>query len=195
MAEHDRGDRHKDGRPGDLAGHEAQAAGQAGDASRGRLADAYERIVARFSDRSDALSREGLERELDEAVAFESEVEAFTRDELAILRAWVERDVSDFRRYLASGGESLAGFLGIDLDALSERLRVGLLSIADRTAVDQVRFEEELEAARADYTEGEIVAPGRMSCVHCDHPVVLRYRQLLEPCHACGHRYFQRAGR
>ncbi len=160
----------------------------------GRLSEAYERIVARFNDRSDSLSREGLQQELDEALSFETEVEEFTRDELAILRAWVERDVSDFRRYLVSGGESLAGFLGIDLSMLSDRLRQGLLSVADRTALDQMRFEEQLEAARADYTEGEVVAPGRMSCVHCEHPVLLHYRQLLEPCHQCGHRYFQRAG-
>lgn len=160
---------------------------------RGRLADAYERIIARFNERDDTLSREGLQRELDEALAFESDVESFTRDELAILRAWVERDVSEFRRYLFSGGEGLAGFLGIDLEVLSDRLRQGLLSVADRTTLDQQRFEEQLEAARADYTEGEVVAPGRMSCVHCGHPVVLSYRQLLEPCHNCGHRYFQRA--
>ncbi|MFC0268223.1 zinc ribbon-containing protein [Kushneria aurantia] len=161
--------------------------------SQGRLGDAYERVIARFNDRSDHLSREAVERELDEAVGFESEVEEFTRDELAILRAWVERDVKEFRGYLARGGESLAGFLGIDLEGLSDRLRNGLMSVADRTAVDRMRFEEELEVARADYTEGEVVAPGRMSCVHCGETVTLRYRQLLEPCHHCGHRYFERA--
>lgn len=170
------------------------AANAPGDHDSNRLSEAYERIVARFNDRSDSLSREGLQEELDEALSFEADVEEFTRDELAILRAWVERDIRDFRRYLVSGGESLAGFLGIDLSVLSDRLRQGLLSVADRTALDQQRFEEELEVARADYTEGEVVAPGRMSCVHCEHPVILHYRQMLEPCHQCGHRYFQRAG-
>ncbi|WP_438768393.1 zinc ribbon-containing protein [Kushneria sp. TE3] len=170
------------------------ASGASDEPGSNRLSEAYERIVARFNDRSDSLSREGMQQELDEALTFEADVEEFTRDELAILRAWVERDVSDFRRYLVSGGESLAGFLGIDLSMLSDRLRQGLLSVADRTALDQWRFEEELEVARADYTEGEVVAPGRMACVHCEHPVILHYRQLLEPCHQCGHRYFQRAG-
>lgn len=195
MAEHD-----KPARDNDIAPETSQHGASGADPEpsvehgSGRLSEAYERIVARFNDRSDSLSREGLQQELDEALSFEADVEEFTRDELAILRAWVERDVSDFRRYLVSGGESLAGFLGIDLSMLSDRLRQGLLSVADRTALDQRRFEEELEVARADYTEGEVVAPGRMSCVHCEHPVILHYRQLLEPCHQCGHRYFQRAG-
>ncbi|GHC31568.1 hypothetical protein GCM10010082_27220 [Kushneria pakistanensis] len=195
MTEHDKPARDNDPSSSTLSGDTPEASRQAPDEhGTGRLSEAYERIVARFNERSDSLSREGMQQELDEALSFEAEVEEFTRDELAILRAWVERDVSDFRRYLVSGGESLAGFLGIDLSMLSDRLRQGLLSVADRTALDQRRFEEELEAARADYTEGEVVAPGRMACVHCEHPVILHYRQLLEPCHQCGHRYFQRAG-
>ncbi len=195
MAEHD-----KPAKDHDMVSETRQnetvgaASGASDEPGSNRLSEAYERIVARFNDRSDSLSREGMQQELDEALTFEADVEEFTRDELAILRAWVERDVSDFRRYLVSGGESLAGFLGIDLSMLSDRLRQGLLSVADRTALDQWRFEEELEVARADYTEGEVVAPGRMACVHCEHPVILHYRQLLEPCHQCGHRYFQRAG-
>ena len=195
MAEHDKSARDNDIEPATRT-HDASQTSADPSAEQGsnRLSEAYERIVARFNNRSDSLSREGLQDELDEALSFEADVEEFTRDELAILRAWVERDVSEFRRYLVSSGESLAGFLGIDLSMLSDRLRQGLLSVADRTALDQQRFEEELEVARADYTEGEVVAPGRMSCVHCEHPVILHYRQLLEPCHQCGHRYFQRAG-
>ncbi|WP_299259885.1 hypothetical protein [uncultured Kushneria sp.] len=195
MAEHDKPARDNDIAPATPQDNASGAGPEpSADHGSGRLSEAYERIVARFNNRSDSLSREGMQEELDEALSFEAEVEEFTRDELAILRAWVERDISEFRRYLVNGGESLAGFLGIDLSMLSDRLRQGLLSVADRTALDQRRFEEELEVARADYTEGEVVAPGRMSCVHCEHPVILHYRQLLEPCHQCGHRYFQRAG-
>ncbi|WP_106478500.1 zinc ribbon-containing protein [Phytohalomonas tamaricis] len=178
-----------------------------------RLSDAYERILARFhrdnngasstvddpqrgqaEDKGQSrLNREGLQREIDEAVQFEADVENFTKDELALLRAWVERDLADLRRYLASGGESVANWLGIDIVTISERIRQGLFSVADRTVVDRTRFEDDLEAARADYYEGEIAAPGRMACVHCGEIVTLIRPTRLEPCHACGHRYFQRA--
>lgn len=168
-----------------------------------RLSEAYERILARFQrddrragasdDERWPLSREGLQRELDEAVKFEADVENLTKDELALLRAWVERDLGELRRYLASGGSGVAAWLGIDVATVSERIRQGLFSIADRTVIDRTRFEDDLEAARADYYEGEVVAPGRMACVHCGEVVTLPRTARLEPCHACGHRYFQRA--
>lgn len=158
-----------------------------------RLHDAYERVLDRMRDGADELSWERLQHELDEAVAFEAEVEEFTKDEMALLRAWVERDLKDLRHYLAAGGAGVASWLGIDLDVLSRKVTDALFSIADRSVVERERFEDDLEAARADYVEGELAAPGRMACVHCGETVVLDAVTRLEPCHACGHRYFMRA--
>jgi DNA-directed RNA polymerase subunit RPC12/RpoP len=97
------------------------------------------------------------------------------------------------RRYLSAGGRSVASWLGIDLDQLSRKVVDSLFSIADRSKVERLRFEEDLEAARADYCEGEMAAPGRMACVHCDAVVELEKVTRIEPCHQCGHRYFYRA--
>ena len=101
-------------------------------------------------------------------VSFEAELEEYTKDELALLRAWVERDLKDMRYYMADTGKQVASWLGIDIDGLSRRVAESLLSIADRSVVDRERFEEDLEAARADYCEGEMAAPGLMACTHCD---------------------------
>ena len=111
---------------------------------------------------------------------------------MPLLRAWVERDLKDMRHYLAAGGEGVASWLGIDLDVLSRRVSDALFSIADRTVIDRLRFEDDLEAARADYCEGEMIAPGLLSCVHCGSEVTLSEVARLEPCHQCGHRYFAR---
>ncbi|WP_404326010.1 zinc ribbon-containing protein [Cobetia sp. UIB-001] len=158
----------------------------------GRLGDAYGRILTRLEDSSGELSWDGLKAELDEAVKFEAEVEEFTLDELALLRAWVERDMREFRRHLATGGEGIASWLGIDLSVLSRSVSSALMSIADRTVVDRAHFEEDLEAARADYTSGEVIAPGLLHCVHCESTTTLTRPSVLEPCHACGHRFFSR---
>ncbi|WP_163575989.1 zinc ribbon-containing protein [Halomonas faecis] len=157
-----------------------------------RLREGYERLLARLQKGRRDLTWENLQKELDEAVEFESELEEFTKDELALLRAWLERDLVDMRRYLSAGGRGVASWLGIDLDQLSRRVVESLLSIADRSQVDKARFEEDLEAARADYCEGEMAAPGRMACVHCDALVELEGVTRIEPCHQCGHRYFYR---
>ncbi|WP_163650470.1 zinc ribbon-containing protein [Modicisalibacter sp. 'Wilcox'] len=158
-----------------------------------RLNAAYERVLERLRDGADDLSWDTLQKELDEAVEFEAEVETFTKDEMALLRAWVERDLKDLRRYLAAGGAGVASWLGIDLDVLSRKVTDALFSIADRSVVERERFEDDLEAARADYVAGELAAPGRMACVHCGETVVLDSVTRLEPCHACGHRYFTRS--
>lgn len=164
-----------------------------GNAQEHRLREGYERMLARMQEGAEELSWENLQKDLDEAVAFEAELEEFTKDELALLRAWVERDLRDMRRYLAMSGESVASWLGIDLTVLSRRVSESLLSIADRSVIDRERLEEDLEAAQADYCEGEIAAPGRMTCVHCGAHVSLEGVTRIEPCHQCGHRYFARA--
>ena len=115
-----------------------------------RLHDAYERVLHRMRDGADELSWERLQHELDEAVAFEVEVEEFTKDEMSLLRAWVERDLKDLRRYLAAGGSGVASWLGIDLNVLSRKISEALLSIADRSVVERERFEDDLEAARKE---------------------------------------------
>lgn len=157
-----------------------------------RLREGYERMLARLREGADDLTWENLQRELDEAVEFEAELEEFTKDELSLLRAWVERDLIDMRRYLKAGGRGVAAWLGIDLDQLSRKVVDSLFSIADRSIVDNERLKDDLEAARADYCEGEMAAPGRMACVHCDAVVDLEGVTRIEPCHRCGHRYFYR---
>ena len=96
------------------------------------------------------------------------------------------------RYYMADTGKQVASWLGIDIDQLSRRVAESLLSIADRSVVDRERFEDDLEAARADYCEGEIAAPGLMACTHCDAQVMFNDVARIEPCHQCGHRYFYR---
>ncbi|MBB3188819.1 zinc ribbon-containing protein [Halomonas cerina] len=158
-----------------------------------RLREGYERMLARLKDGADELTWENLQQELDEAVEFEADVEEFTRDELALLRAWVERDLKEMRRYLGAGGEGVASWLGIDLSVLSRRVVESLLSIADRSVIEREQLEDDLEAARADYVAGEVAAPGRMACAHCNATVDLEGVARIEPCHRCGHRYFVRA--
>lgn len=157
-----------------------------------RLREGYERLLERLQDGAQELTWENLQKDLDEAVEFESELEEFTKDELSLLRAWVERDIKDMRYFMADTGKQVAQWLDIDISYLSRRVAESLLSIADRSVVERERFDEDLEAARADYCEGEMAAPGKMACVHCDAPVILESVARIEPCHQCGHRYFYR---
>lgn len=160
-----------------------------------RLGDAYERVLDRIKEGAGELSLERLQKELDDAVEFEADVQNFTRDELSLLRVWVERDLREMRSYLAAGGEGVASWLGVDLSVLSRKVSTALLSIADRTQIQRDRLEDDLEAYRADYTAGEMAVPGRLSCTHCEKLVILDSLSRIEACHQCGSRYFVRAPR
>ena len=115
-----------------------------------RLREGYERLLERLQEGANELTWEALQKDLDDAVEFEGELEEFTKDELALLRAWVERDLKDMRFFLADTGNQVAQWLDIDIDALSRRVAESLLSIADRSVVERERFEDDLEAARAE---------------------------------------------
>ena len=78
-----------------------------------RLRDGYERVLARLKEGAEDLTWDNLQKDLDDAVEFEAELEEYTKDELALLRAWVERDLKDMRRYLAAGGEGVASWLDL----------------------------------------------------------------------------------
>lgn len=65
-----------------------------------RLRDGYERVLSRLKEGAEDLTWDNLQKDLDDAVEFEAELEEYTKDELALLRAWVERDLKDMRRYL-----------------------------------------------------------------------------------------------
>src|SRR5690554_8230013 len=87
-----------------------------------RLREGYERMLERLREGAQELTWENLQKELDEAVAFEAALAEFTRAELSLLRAWVERDVKDRRRYPTAGGESVATWLGSDRPGLSRKV-------------------------------------------------------------------------
>ncbi|WP_227370845.1 zinc ribbon-containing protein [Halomonas sp. M20] len=158
-----------------------------------RLHEAYERVLERMQNGANDLSWDNLQKDLDESVQFEADFEEFTKDEVALLRAWVERDLKDLRGYLAAGGSGVASWLGIDLDVLSRKITDALFSVADRSIIEREQLNDDLEASRADYVAGEIAAPGRMACVHCGAKVELERVTRLEPCRECGHRYFERS--
>ena len=60
-----------------------------------RLREGYERLLERMQGGANELTWDNLQKDLDDAVEFEAELEEYTKDELALLRAWVERDLKD----------------------------------------------------------------------------------------------------
>ncbi len=153
-----------------------------------RILERTERALAEF----EINTWEGVQEEINRAVALEAELAELTRDELDLLRAYVERDLKDLRGYVRETRGGLADWLGLDLKLVEYRIRDLLLSIADKTLVEQVELDQKLHHEPGDYLAGEVACAGMLRCLSCGHMACLVETAVIEPCHRCGEHYFQR---
>jgi hypothetical protein len=135
-----------------------------------------------------------VREEVDRAVEREAEAEAeeLTREELDLLKAYVHRDLKDLSHYMEDTGESVTEWLKIDLALIETEIKDLLLSIADKTTVEQVELDQRLHHEPGTYMAGEIACAGMLYCLDCGHMVCLTETSHIEPCHRCFNHYFKR---
>ena len=135
---------------------------------------------------------ERVREEIDKAAEFEVGVAELTRDELELLKVYVQRDIGDLRRYLQETGDGVGDWLKLDLSLVEAKIRELLLSVADKTLVEQVELDQRLSHDAGDYMAGEIACAGMLCCLNCGHMMCLVETTRIEPCHTCGNPYFKR---
>ena len=155
------------------------------------LARAYRRLLDRLEALGDK-AREGLHEELDEAVAAEHELESFTKDELALARAYLERDLHAVAEYVEETGRGFRDWLRLDLSLLEARALEAVFSAADPTGVGLTRLRADLSHRKADPAAGEVCYPGEFSCQRCGHVQRLVVVDVLPRCSACSGSAFRR---
>ncbi|TVP54289.1 MAG: metalloendopeptidase [Halomonadaceae bacterium] len=159
-------------------------------------AKTYDRMLARVEKRladAELKTWERLQEEIDEAVEFEEGVKELTREELHLLAAYLRRDLSHLVRFVTETGKGVREWLSHDLGAFEQRLVDLLFSIADRTQLDTLELQQRLDHDADSYISGEIATAGILRCLNCGETVQLSETTLLEPCHACHSKYFERA--
>lgn len=158
-------------------------------------AKTYDRMLERVEQRladAELKTWQRLQEEIDEAVEFEEGVRELTRDELHLLAAYLRRDLSHLVRYVTETGHGVREWLSKDLETFEHRLVDLLFSIADRTQLDTLELQQRLDHAANQYISGEVATAGVLRCLNCGATVPLTETRLLEPCHACESRYFER---
>ncbi|KEF31561.1 MAG: metalloendopeptidase [Gammaproteobacteria bacterium] len=134
-----------------------------------------------------------LEDEIVQAVEFEYELEEMTREEADLLGAYVQRDMEHLLHFVDETGEGLAEWLQLDISLLEHQLADQLLSVADRTLVDNLELRQKLANEDAGhYISGEVATAGMFRCLNCSHMLCLTATSHLEPCEACGSHYYER---
>lgn len=159
----------------------------------------YDRLLKRLDERREEWKnkgQEGLREEIDHLVEEEGELERLTRDEVALLSAWLKRDLADLKQYMEETGHDVRAWLAEETGLLGEQFMHGLRNVADPTYLGQQTLFQDLEA-RNDailYHAGELAMAGRFVCTECDKPTTVPFTQRLEACHRCDGRVFRREG-
>ena len=119
------------------------------------------------------------------------ELEELTRDEAERIAYFLERDLVDAGRHMAESGHELGDWLRFDIGLIEDRLLDALLKAADRTRLDMLQFEDDLEEGPT-YNTGEITGPGTLECVACGTDIRFHATGYIPDCPNCGHTVFRR---
>ncbi|MCS4505000.1 hypothetical protein KBTX_01547 [wastewater metagenome] len=155
----------------------------------------YERMLERLRDRLDTAEkelgphvREALEHARDRAV----ELGELTREEADRVAEWLRRDLEEAADYTARNNRDLSAWLHMDVQLIENWLLDRFTSVADRTRLEWLEFQQFLERA-SEYHTGEIAGPGRLRCQACGEHLTFTRPGHIPPCPKCRGTVFVRA--
>lgn len=133
-----------------------------------------------------------MQHEIEQAVELEAAAEEMTKEEIDLIGAYLKRDLKHLSHFVSSTGKGLAEWLSFDVHLIEDKLLKSLLSIADKTTLEQEEFQQSLAENKEVYMAGEQVLPGSFCCQLCGEPIQITTPSILEKCVACGRVDFQR---
>ncbi|WP_435104787.1 zinc ribbon-containing protein [Arhodomonas sp. AD133] len=154
---------------------------------RDREIQGYERMLERLRDRLESAEREftprvreALEHARDRAV----ELGELTREEADRVATSLRRDLEDAADYTARHDTDLNAWLRMDVQLVENWLWDQFSSVADRTRLEWLQFQQWLERA-AEYHTGEIAGPGALHCTDCGETLTFTKAGHIPPCPKC----------
>lgn len=148
----------------------------------------YQAFIERFT-RDLQTGEHQINKAVETTEAYLNATSDLTRDELALINAYIERDLAEFAQ---SYEESKAAFKdGVFYLSLKESIWQGLAEITDKT---QLEWREVIDDVthHGVYQSGEIVGLGNLVCEHCHHRLVFNHPDVLPVCPKCGGTEFNR---
>lgn len=156
----------------------------------------YQRLLHRIRESLEQVEKktaEAIQYEIEQAIELEATAEEMTREELDLLGAYLKRDLNSLSRFAAKTGKGVAEWLKFDLHLLEDKLANLLLSVADRTLLEQEALVHQLDEEGDDnYVVGETVLAGTFACQNCGDIYVVTQPKALEACLECGADSFRR---
>jgi len=120
------------------------------------------------------------------------ELEELTREEAKKISDYLRRDVEDAANYLSSDEvQELKDWLRFDIDLIEDRLAELFFSVADKTTLEILKFNQRLQQT-GRYHTGEITGPGALTCISCGKVLHFHKTSRIPPCPKCHSTIFKR---
>jgi hypothetical protein len=149
-----------------------------------RLTQAYDRMLARVKDtlkHAEPKLHEAIDLAREKAI----ELEELTIEEAQDVANYLRRDMMAAGKYLASDEvEDLKSWFRFDVQLIETQLLDLLFSVADKTRLDRLNFEDELQRGN-EYHTGEITGPGTLVCDACGEQINFNKTGHIPPCPKC----------
>ncbi len=161
---------------------------------RGKWLAAYDDMMARVKtaiEETEESSLPVVTGFINKAKETAVELEELTRDEAEKVAYYLQRDMQDAGRHLAETGHELGDWLRFDVHQIEDRLLEMLAPVADRTRLEMLQFELDVEEGLA-WHAGEITGPGTLACDACGASIRFNATGEIPTCPNCGHTIYHR---
>ncbi len=160
---------------------------------RDHLVDGYNRMMERVKAALEEVGEKAptLEQALARARDKAVELKELSREEAGQISDYVRRDIEEAGRHLAESGTELRSWLSFDMELIEDRLLDMLFSVADRTTLELMQFQERM-AQSAVYRTGEVTGPGVLECTACGERLHFSRTGRIPPCPRCAGTEFRR---
>ena len=155
---------------------------------------AYDDMMMRVKtayEEAEESTRPALQRFIHKARDTAVELEELTTEEAEKVAYYLHRDLQDAGKHLAESGHELGDWLRFDISQLEDRLLSVLSLVADRTRLEMLQFEHDIEEGPA-WKAREITGPGTLVCDSCDASMRFHATGQIPNCPTCGHTVFHR---
>ncbi len=149
-----------------------------------KLTQAYDRMMGRVKE---SLKHTGpkLQEAIDSAREKAVELGELTAEEAQDIGNYLRRDITDIANYMSSDeAEDLKSWFRFDVNLIETQLLDLLFSVADKTRLDRLNFEDEVQRGN-EYHTGEITGPGTLVCDACGEKIHFNKTGHIPPCPKC----------
>ena len=159
-----------------------------------KLVQAYNRMMERIRqalEEAESKTLPSIRHSVDKARKTAEELEELTQEEAEKVSYYLKRDVQDAGRHLAETSHELGDWLRFDIDRIEDRLLEIFSLVADRTKIEWLELQEELEKD-PPYHSGEVTGPGTLYCSSCSEALHFHHTARIPACPKCGSETFRR---